>query len=140
MFFRQAFPFADSKTRIAVSADDLDGEIEGNSFAIYRRLPSGKAHPDYGAAVFRIRRGDILAIGEGLVFPIESFFDAMRPIGSIMAVVENPESGNLPIKVDLEGDKILVLLTKKDFADYKLLKISGTGEALATTVGVVRSC
>lgn len=33
MFFRQAFPFADSKTRIAVSADDLDGEIEDNCFA-----------------------------------------------------------------------------------------------------------
>ena len=33
MFFRQAFPFADSKTRIAVSEDDLYGEIEGNCFA-----------------------------------------------------------------------------------------------------------
>ena len=61
-----------------------------------------KAHPDYGDAVFRIRRGDILAIGEGLVFPIESSFDAMRPIGSIMAVAENSESGDLPMKVDLE--------------------------------------
>ena len=56
-----------------------------------------KAHPDYGDADFEI----------------ESPFDAMRPIGSIPAITENPKSGDLPMKVDLEGDKVLILLAKR---------------------------
>lgn len=75
-FFRQAFPFADSKTRIVVSADDLDSEIDVNCFATavqdINAYQVEKAHPDYGDAVFRIRCGDTLAIGEGSVFEIES--------------------------------------------------------------------
>ena len=76
-FFCQAFPFADSKTRIAVSADNLDDEIEVNCFATAAQSINDyrveKAHPDYVDAVFRIRHEDILVIRAGRVFEIESF-------------------------------------------------------------------
>ncbi len=52
-FFRQAFPFVGSKTRIAVSA-----AAQGiNDYRVE------KAHPDYADTVIRIRRDDILVVG-----------------------------------------------------------------------------
>ncbi len=63
--FRRAFQFADTSHRISIPADNLNDSVEVNLFVRALKDIDGyrveKAHPDYGAAVFRIKRGDILA-------------------------------------------------------------------------------
>lgn len=137
--FRRAYEFRDSQHRISIPADNLNDAVEVNVFVrAANRIPDYRipeAHPDYADAVFDIRRGDILAVGEGQIFHIESDFDSLSRIGSIMQINESPKDGDIPMEPDFDGDKIVIFLCKNDFADYKVLKhYEGVRGPLTTTI------
>lgn len=137
--FRKAYAFSETSHRISIPADNLNDVVEVNVFIrAVNRLQSyhiPEAHPDYGAAAFDVQRGDILAVAEGQVFHIESNFDSLSRIGSIMQINESPEDGDLPMQTHFEADKIVIFLSKNDFADYKLLKLhEGVSGPLTTTI------
>ncbi len=137
--FRKIYEFKSTSHRCAIPADNLNDSVEVNVFARATRNISGyrvdKAHPDYGHAKFDIVKGDILAVAEGQVFQAESNFDSLGRIGSIMHVAEADEDGDLPMRADFNGDKIVVYLSKKDFADYKYLKqFESLAVPLTTTI------
>ena len=137
--FRRAFDFAETTKRISIPAESLNDVVEVNVFVRATHDASGyavdAAHPDYGNAKFQVREGDILAVGEGHIFHIESHFDSLSRIGSIMQIEEATEDGDLPLRVDFNGDKIRIILAKSDFKDYKLLKAQeGVSAALTTTI------
>lgn len=124
--FRKAYEFSESPHRISIPADNLNGSVEVNVFVrANERIPEyhiPESHPDYADAVFDIRRGDILAVGQGEIFEIESNFDSLSRIGSIMQITEALRDGDIPMEPNFEGDKIVIFLSKTDFADYKMLK------------------
>lgn len=137
--FRRAYEFRTPKHRISIPADNLNDAIEVNVFArAIDHIPEYRipeAHPDYAEAVFDIRRGDILAVGEGQIFHIESNFDTLSRIGSIMQISESPKDGDIPMEPAFDGDKIVIFLSKNDFADYKVLKLhEGVRGPLTTTI------
>lgn len=137
--FRRAYQFSDSSHRVAIPADSLNDAVEVNLFVRALRNLDGyrvdKAHAEYGDASFQVKRGDILAVGEGHVFHIESSFDAMSRIGAIMTIKESPENGDVPMKAHFDGDKIVIFLAKKDFAEYRILKThEGVADPLTTTL------
>ena len=137
--FRRAFEFAQSKFRAQIPTDNLNDSVEVNVFAKANKSISGYkvdlAHADYGSLAFDVEKGNILAIGEGQVFYIDSNFDALSPIGSIMEIHEAHQEGDLPMRVDYSGAKIQIVLSKKDFADYKLMKtMDGVSVALTTAI------
>jgi hypothetical protein len=137
--FRRAFEFQDGQYRAQIPADNLNDSVEVNVFAKANRNISGykvdAAHPDYGDVSFDVEKGNILALGEGQVFYIDSNFDSLSPIGSIMDIHEAHQEGDLPMRVDYNGAKIQIVLSKRDFADYKLLKsIEGISVALTTAI------
>jgi len=139
--YRRAFDFGAAKHRVAVSSALLNDAVEVNVFArATKALHSyrvDKSHTDYGTAAFEIRKDDVLAIAEGQLFHIDSSFDSMARIGSIMQIQEAAEEGDLPIRADFNGDKIVVILAKKDFADYKALKGEENIVGLLTTTIVL---
>ena len=124
--FRKAYEFRERQHRISIPADNLNDAVEVNVFVRATdcipdyRIP--EAHPDYSGVLFDIRRGDILAIGEGQTFHIESDFDSLSRIGSIMQINESLKDGDIPMEPTFDGDKIVIFLSKNDFADYKVLK------------------
>ena len=137
--FRKAYEFRERQHRISIPADNLNDAVEVNVFVRatdripYYRIP--EAHPDYADALFDIRRGDILAVGEGQIFHIESDFDSLSRIGSIMQINESPKDGDIPMEPTFDGDKIVIFLSKNDFADYKVLKHhEGVRGPLTTTI------
>jgi hypothetical protein len=137
--FRRAYEFRETSHRISIPADNLNEVVEVNVFMrAVNRIPAYRipeAHPDYGDATFDVRRGDILAVAEGHVFHIESSFDSLSRIGSIMQINESPKDGDIPMEPDFEHDKIVIFLSKSDFADYKLLKLQeGVAGPLTTTI------
>jgi hypothetical protein len=137
--FRRAFDLPDSSSRVAIPAENLNDAVEVNVFVRAMRDAAGyaveAAHPDYEGVTFEIRDGDILAVGEGHIFHVESSFDSLRRIGSIMQIEESTEEGDVPMKVDFNGDKIRIILSKADFKDYKLLKAQeGVAAALTSTI------
>jgi hypothetical protein len=137
--FRRAYDFQGAAHRVSIPADNLNDAVEVNVFMrAVNRIPAyynPGAHPDYGDAVFDVRRGDILAVGEGQIFHIESSFDSLSRIGSIMQVAESPKEGDVPMEPEFDGEKIVIFLSKADFADYKLLKLNeGIAVPLTTTI------
>ncbi len=137
--FRRAFEFAEHDKRLSIPVENLNDAVEVNVFVRAMRDASGysvdAAHPDYDGAKFQIREGDILAVGEGYIFHIESSFDSFSRIGSIMQIEEATEDGELPMRVDFNGDKIRIILSKADFRDYRLLKVQeGISAALTSAI------
>ncbi len=137
--FRRAYTFNESTHRISIPADNMNDAVEANIFiSAIQGIPNyhiPEAHSDYGNAVFDIRRGDILAVSEGQVFHVESNFDSLSHIGSIMQINESPKDGDYPMEASFEGQKIVIFLSKSDFADYKLLKPhEGVRDPLTTTI------
>jgi hypothetical protein len=137
--FRRAFEFRDVNHRIQIPADNLNDAVEVNVFARAIRDLSGykvdMAHSDYGKVLFDVEKGDIVAVGEGQVFYVESNFDSLSPIGSIMQIQEGQDDGDIPMRAEFNADKIQIVLSKKEFADYKLLKsMEGISVALTTAI------
>jgi hypothetical protein len=124
--FRRAYEFRSPTFRCTVAKDNLNDAVEVNVFALAKRSLQryrvDKSHSDYGNTQFDIEKAEILAVGEGQVFHVESDFDSLSRIGAIMQITEAQEDGEFPMRADFGGDKIVIVLSKKDFADYKLLK------------------
>jgi hypothetical protein len=137
--FRRAYEFREPRHRISIGADNLNDAVEVNVFVLATdRIPGyyiPEAHSDYAGTAFEIQRGDILAVGEGQVFHIESDFDSLSRIGSIMQINESPKDGDIPMEPSFDGDKIVIFLSKSDFSDYKILKLhEGVRSPLTTTI------
>ncbi|MGO9274999.1 MAG: hypothetical protein ACLQOO_33005 [Terriglobia bacterium] len=137
--FRHAYQFRDTTHRVQIPADNLNDAVEVNVFTTAERdVPAYRvemAHSDYGDAQFEVEKGDILAVGEGHIFYVESRFDSLSRVGSIMQITESTQDGDLPMRFDANSDKILVVLSKRDFADYKLLKaMEGVSGPLTTAI------
>lgn len=98
-----------------------------------------KSHSDYGSIAFEVKKGDVLAVAEGRVFTIESDFDSIQRIGSIMQIAESTLDEEHPMRADFNGDKIMVILSKKDFAQYKLLKLNESFVGPLTTIIVLNN-
>lgn len=139
--FRQAFEFRETSKRTPIRGDQLNDAVEVNTFAVATQDASGyvvdKAHPDYEGAAFDVKKGDILAVGEGRVFPVENSFDVLGRIGSIMQIDGATEDGDLPMRIDFDGEKIRLLLSKEDFKEYKLMRHDESLSSVLTTAIVV---
>ena len=139
--FRRAYPFRGATHRISIPADNLNDAVEVNLLMrAVNRIPTyhiPEAHADYGDTTFDVRPGDIVAVAEGQVFHIESNFDSLSRIGSIMQINESQKDGDLPMEASFEGDKIVIFLSKSDFADYKLLKFHEVVSGPLTTTIVL---
>lgn len=126
--FRRAYEFHDQQYRVSIPADNLNDAVEVN--VLVRAADNiseyaiPEAHSDYAGAVFDVKRGDILAVGEGQIFHVDSSFDSLSRIGSIMQISESPKDGDLPMEPVFDNDKIVIYLSKCDFADYKILKLN----------------
>lgn len=139
--FRRAFEFREESKRIAIRADQLNDAVDVNVFAVATHDASGyvvdKAHPDYEGSAFDVKKGDIIAVGEGRVFAVESSFDVLGRIGSIMQIDVAADDGDLPMRVDFLGEKVRIILSKEDFKAYKLMRHDESLSSVLTTTIVV---
>lgn len=139
--FRQAFEFRETSKRIAIRGDHLNDAVEVNVFAVATQdgfsYVVDKAHADYDGVAFDVKKGDILAVGEGRIFPVENSFDVLGRIGSIMQIDGATEDGDLPMRIDFDRDKIRLILAKEDFKQYKLMRHDESLSSVLTTAIVV---
>ena len=139
--FRRAYEFAETSKRITIPINQLNDTVEVNAFAVALRdilsYAVEKSHPDYDGSSFDIRKGDIIAVGEGKTFTIESRFDALSRIGSIMLIEASTDDGDMPMRIEFNGEKIRVILSKADFSSYKLLRHNEELSGILTTTIVL---
>ena len=124
--YRSIFEFTESNTELMVPGESLNATVEVNVFVRAKRDIAGyridNSHSDYGATTFSISAGDVLAIAEGRTFDADIDFDALRSVSSIMQIRLHPTAGDRPMEVDFNDDKITILLSAKDFENYKVVK------------------
>lgn len=124
--FRTVFQFREAIKRLSIPADNLNAVVEVNTFVVATKNISGyripDAHTDYGDTSFDIGKGDVLAVAQGYTFDVESNFDSLGRIGSIMQIVESSEDGDRPLLVDMGRDKLTIILSKPDFGVYRLVR------------------
>lgn len=137
--YRNATQFHEPNYRLVIPTSKLSERFEINVFACaLQRIPGYSipgAHPDYIGATFELSEGDIIALGDGHEFPIESE-DALARVGSIMVIRESTVQDDGPMQVEFNDQKIVIILSKRDFKSYKDLK---TDERLSSilTCGIV---
>jgi len=123
------------RSKASISAHDISGSVELN-VVIYAKSEIPKyrvenAHPDYGRKAFFVSQGDFLAIAEGHHFDADIRRDMLRSIDSIMSVRARDDDG-AEMYADLNGDKIIIFLSKNNFEAYKSLKQDTMFPSLAT--------
>lgn len=123
------------RAKASICAHDISGSVELN-VVIFAKVDIPKyrvadAHPDYGIKRFFVSQGDFLAIAEGHHFDADIRRDMLRSIDSIMSVRARDDDGS-EMYADLNGDKIIVFLSKENFESYKSLKQDTMFPALAT--------
>jgi len=136
--YRQAFRFSEEAHQFTIPGNRLFDRFEVNVMAcVLTDIPDYAvegAHPDYGNATFDLNEGDIIAVGEGEEF-IAEFEDSLSRIGSIMQVDESREDEDGTMKVEWNGPRIVIILSKKDFGTYNILKgLEPLGTTLASTI------
>ena len=82
------------------------------------------AHPDYGGELFRISRGQLLAIGDTNSIFVEKDFDPLRmPTNSLIKVQKHDDLLTGPFEVQYELDeRITVFLSDQDWNAYQGIK------------------
>lgn len=136
--FRDAKLFHDDQCRIQIPSTKLFDRFEVNVFACALGTISSYsvpgAHDDYDGAQFDLSEGDIIALADGEDFFVEAE-DSLVSVGSIMVVEESKSAEAGPMTVAYNRDKIAIILSKRDFAAYKLLKShEHLGSTLTSTI------
>lgn len=139
--YRRAFSFRETSKTLTISKEDLNDTVELNVLICATKKMSGYtiegSHLDYGSSTFEISPGDILAISESYTFPAENDFDSMNRVGAIMTIKESTLETENPMCLDPNGDKIVVLLSKADFHEYKTIRSGNENLAGPLTCAIV---
>ena len=124
--YRSVFEFTETRRELMIPGENLNATVEVNVFVRAKRdiaeYTVENSHPDYGDTSFGISAGDVLAIAEGMTFDADIDFDALRSVSSIMQVRQHPAGGDMPMAVDFNDEKITILLSARDFENYKIVR------------------
>ncbi len=122
--YRKSFPSQEPRFRIPIPAQDLNGVVELTRLIVatraIRRYEVPEANEAYGGAVFAVEPGDILACGEPRDFE-QRTRDPLRRIGSIVEIVCSDKPGEHPMNATYGSEKIRIVLSKTDHANYAAL-------------------
>jgi hypothetical protein len=111
--YRKCFSLNEDGASIEIPEASLDGRVELSTFlAAAEALPNYKnsaAHEGYQDQSFEVERGQILAVAPLMTFEATKDGDSFRNLDGIFLVNAKDKKDPLPIKVDLELDKKVVI-------------------------------
>ena len=124
--FRTVFLSNNKTFKGSVAAGCLDGKVEilpmVTALQDIVSYKNDNFHEDYNGASYKVKKGDVLAIGESSEFDAVKQKDALMNIRSIFSVVPNDDREALPLNVDLNSDRIIISLSRKNYNLYIQLK------------------
>jgi hypothetical protein len=124
--YRNIFTSETETFSFEVAAGMLDGRVEVTSFILAARpidkYHNGGFHPDYAELVFRVRKGDTLAVGHDREFTAEKKKDPLRNVPSIFSIVPSDADDATGMDIDSTGPKVRVTLSRRNFDAYASLK------------------
>lgn len=124
--YRKSFIFVDKDFKIEISANELSGKVDVQVFMvaldqITNYHPTG-INLDYMDHQFKLKKGDVIGYGGSFVFIVEKSYRNLKKLASFIVIEKNDDFDQGPVAYDLNGDRILVKLGKKEFEKSKLLQ------------------
>tara|TARA_B100000686_G_scaffold260546_2_gene273295 strand:+ start:2940 stop:3830 length:891 start_codon:yes stop_codon:yes gene_type:complete len=124
--FRTAILSTNKTFKESVPAGCLDGKVEIlpmiTALEDIVSYKNDNFHEDYNGASYKIKKGDVFAIGESSEFDAVKQKDALMNIRSIFSVVPDDDKEALPLNVDLTSERIVISLSRKNYNLYIQLK------------------
>lgn len=125
--FRDCFRTSSLTQSITVKSDDLRDKVELEFFIIATQAISDyrpqSAHHDYSGFTFEVTPGAVLAYGGSTNFVADKQWLTSEAVGSFM-VLEEGDWKSGPMKIDLERNKIAIVLSREDFRRYQKLSVA----------------
>ncbi|MDI3540741.1 MAG: hypothetical protein PWP66_279 [Thermosediminibacterales bacterium] len=125
--YRKIFKFFKEKISFAVPAGKLDGKVEICPLIIAAEdidnYKNKNFNSDYGSVIFKVKKGDILAVDENVIFFADKEIDPLKKIPSIFTISADKNQDAPPIDIDATGDKVVIKLSQENFERYKILKL-----------------
>ncbi len=126
--YRNLFKSAAEKFSFEIGAGLIDGRVEVCSFVLAAKpidkYTNASFHPDYGKSIFRLSRGDTLAVAHDQIIEATKKNDPLRKIGSIFSIVPNDDEKATGMDIETDGPKVIVRLSKPNFESYISLRHS----------------
>jgi hypothetical protein len=126
--YREAFKIKDISHELYVDAHKIDEKIELSSFIValenMDNYTNKNFNDDYDGMSFKIRKGDILAVGNSRVLKIDKEEDALRKVPSIFVITESKDKNSQDVDWEIEDKKIIIKLSSSNFEKYKNLRMN----------------
>ena len=141
LFFRRVFDDLEQNQSIQIEGDEVIGKVVCTPFIlVYKPIPKYKIslfHEDYEKNHFKLKEGDVLAIGNSFTFEADKEYDPFDKLSSIMQVLPGEQHSDGIMDIDLSGEKISIYISKSDHSEYtKLNQISDIGIILLQSVAL----
>lgn len=126
--YRNLFKSPTEKFSFEINAGLIDGKVEVCSFVLASKpidkYKNVNFHPDYGKSVFRVSRGDTLAVAHDQIIEATKKNDPLRKVSSIFSIVQNDDEKATGMDINTVGPKVVVSLSKPNFESYIALRHS----------------
>ncbi|NMA86056.1 MAG: hypothetical protein GX968_01885 [Tissierellia bacterium] len=117
--YRRIFAAKESKYEISIEESYLNGKIEISSYIVAKRdlrdYNNPLFHPDYRGLSFDIDRANIIGIGEKFTIRLDKDIEELYNIPSIVTISRNENKNEKEMKINLDGDKINIILSEEDY-------------------------
>lgn len=121
--YRQIIKTKDYNAEKIIRDMDLNGIVQICSFLVSTKDLNHYENKDFSAMYkgfkFDIDKGCIMAVGNQINFTINKMKDDLANKSSIFSIIPNHDDNAFSMDIDLNDNKIAVVLPKKTFAIYK---------------------
>lgn len=128
-YFRQVFKSLEQNFEVEILGDKLFGVVEASFFVVATRDIDAYFHPkqhaDYKKAKFSVSIGEPLAVAVSKSFEAPLEADPILKLSSILDIKKGLENLRF-MKVNCEGERIILELPPVEFDNYRSLRSDGT--------------
>lgn len=121
-FYRRIEKRSNLTGKFKIDLKDVKEIITINSFIIIKKnisnYSNSKFNSDYGNLYFHLSKGNIIAIDDPYKIEVPRQDEDLGKIESIFSISRRAADDDSEIRIELNSDKINLLLNKDDFIDY----------------------
>jgi hypothetical protein len=124
--YRRVIRTGEDVAEVTVRLDEVIDRLEMNFFIVAKTdfdgFQNANFHDDYGDMTFAVNEANILAVAREYHLELEDPADSLRPVSSILKVVQNEATDPPPMVFDPYGDKLTVLLSPKLYEKHSSVR------------------
>ncbi|MBW9151461.1 hypothetical protein [Clostridium estertheticum] len=123
--YRSVYRFNDTSFKFEIDASKVDRKVEMNSFITASedivKYNNSKFNEDYDDMSFKIKKGDIIAVGNSKILKLEKQQDVVTKVPSIFIITRNSVTNPQDVFWEDEDKKVIIKLAPALFDKYKSL-------------------